>query len=125
MAIWNDKLRELRANNGMTLAYVGEQVGVTESMAKRHEMIENGTKSIPYDTICKYADLYNCSPSYIMGWDEDKIKSDSIMAANYIKADSQQEKFLKRMLEYSKILDNGNQELLLQLAENLSNKKET
>lgn len=64
--IWNERLKELRLSNGMTLKEVAAKIGVTEGTAQRYE--SDGIKVIPYDKIIALADLYDCDPSYIMGW---------------------------------------------------------
>lgn len=61
------RLKELRLENNMTLLQVADKLGVTESTAQRYEsgVIEN----LKYDTIVKLANIYNVSPAYLMGWD--------------------------------------------------------
>ena len=66
--IWNDRIRQLRELNKMTLKEVSNKLGVTEATAQRYEA-KNGIKNIPYDIIEKYARMFDVSPAYIMGWD--------------------------------------------------------
>lgn len=73
MAIWNDRVKQLRQSKNITLKEVSEYIGSTEATAQRYES-GKGIKTIPYDMIVKYSELFNCSPAYIMGWeDEEKI----------------------------------------------------
>lgn len=69
MAIWNDRIRQLRKSRDITLKAVAEYIGSTEATAQRYES-GNGIKNIPYDVIVKYSELFNCSPAYLMGWEE-------------------------------------------------------
>lgn len=63
----NNKIKELREQSGLTLKQVAEFIGCSVATAQRYES-ENGIKNIPYDAIAKYAELFNVSPSYIIGW---------------------------------------------------------
>ena len=68
MSIWNERIHERRIEKGITLAQVAEKLGVTEATAQRYEC--GSIKSIPYDCMCAYGELLNCSPAYLMGWEE-------------------------------------------------------
>ena len=74
MAIMHDRIKELRNTHGYTLSMIAEKLGVTEATAQRYET-GKGIKTIPYDVIEKYANIFCCSPSYIMGWDQDEIEA--------------------------------------------------
>jgi len=67
--IWNQRIRELREKHHYTLLEVSKRLGVSEATAQRYES-ESGIKNIPYEQIIKYANIFNVSPSYIMGWDD-------------------------------------------------------
>lgn len=67
MAIWNDRIRQKRLEKGITLAQIAETLNVTEATAQRYE--SGSIKTIPYEHICTYAKLFNCTPPYLMGWD--------------------------------------------------------
>lgn len=69
--IWNDRLRQLREQSGYTLKEIAGKLGVSEAMVSRHE---SSTKNIPHYIIEKYARIYGCTPSYIIGWDNAAIK---------------------------------------------------
>lgn len=73
MAIRHDRIKEMRIEKGFTLLRVAEFLGVTEATAQRYET-GKGIKTIPYDVIEKYANLFGCSPEYFMGWDTKKIE---------------------------------------------------
>lgn len=74
MAIMHDRIKELRNNSGLTLAQIADKLDVTEATAQRYET-GKGIKTVPYEVIEKYANIFNCTPQYIMGW-EAKIKAE-------------------------------------------------
>mgnify|MGYP001198602425 CR=1 FL=1 len=66
MSILNDRIKERRIANNMTLLEVAEFLGVREATMQRYE--SGLIKNIKYETILKLAELFKCSPSYLMGW---------------------------------------------------------
>lgn len=68
MGILNDRIKEMRTKRGLTLAYVAEQLGIKEATMQRYESGE--IKNIKHDTITKLAEIFDCTPSYLMGWEE-------------------------------------------------------
>lgn len=69
MALVHERIKELRLKWGMTLAKVADTLGVTEATAQRYET-GKGIKSVPYEVVEKYANLFHCSPAYLLGWDD-------------------------------------------------------
>ena len=69
MPIWNERIHEKRIEKGITLAQIADRLGVTEATAQRYE--RGNIKSIPYEHMCAYGEILNCSPAYLMGWDEE------------------------------------------------------
>ena len=69
MAIMHEKIKELRIKRGITLAQIADYLGTTEATAQRYE--SGAIKSIPYEVIEKYANIFGCKPQYIMGWDDE------------------------------------------------------
>lgn len=67
MPIWNERIHERRTELGITLAQIAEKLGVTEATAQRYE--RGNIKSIPYEYMCAYGEILNCSPAYLMGWE--------------------------------------------------------
>ena len=76
MAEINDRIKERRLASGKTLLEVSEHLGVKEATAQRYESGE--IKNIKHETIVSLAEFFNCSPAYLMGWDEEskKVTSD-------------------------------------------------
>lgn len=73
--IWNEKIKSLRLQSGMTLKDVAKNLNISEATAQRYEN-SNGIKNIPYEAIEKYAKLFGVSPSYFMGWDKKTISNE-------------------------------------------------
>lgn len=69
MPIWNERIHEKRIEKGITLAQIADRLGVTEATAQRYE--RGNIKNIPYEHMCAYGEILNCSPAYLMGWDEE------------------------------------------------------
>ena len=61
--------KKIRLKRKMTLLEVANALGVSEATAQRYESGE--IKNLKYDTIVALANLFNVSPAYLMGWDED------------------------------------------------------
>lgn len=67
--IYNERIKNLRLSHRMKLKEVSVKLGVTEATAQRYE--SNNIKVIPYEAIEKYAEMFGCSPAYIMGWEDE------------------------------------------------------
>lgn len=61
-----DRIRDLRAKQGLTMEELGEKIGVGKATIKKYEngIIEN----IPSDKIEALADTLETTPAYLMGW---------------------------------------------------------
>ena len=66
MARLNENMKRLRLEKGMTLADVGEKIGVRNATIQRYESGE--IKNIKQETIIKLAELFDVDPSELMGW---------------------------------------------------------
>lgn len=63
------RLKELRIKKDLTLEEVGNAIGTTKQTLYKYE---NGLiTNIPSDKIESLSKVYDVSPSYIMGWDDD------------------------------------------------------
>lgn len=67
MTDMGNTIKKLRIENNMTLEQLGDKVGVGKSTVRKWEngMIANMRR----DKIAGIADVFNVSPSYLMGWD--------------------------------------------------------
>lgn len=70
MAILNDRIKEKRLALDMTLLEVAEALGVQEATIQRYESGE--IKNIKHETITKLAEIFHCSPAYLMGWEREE-----------------------------------------------------
>ena len=69
------KIKLIREEKGMTLEELGNKVGVGKSTVRKWE---NGIiANMRRDKIAKIADALECSPSYLMGWDENLDKNNA------------------------------------------------
>jgi len=66
MAVINERIKERRLALDMTLLQVAELLGIKEATMQRYESGE--IKNIKHETIVKLAEIFNCSPEYLMGW---------------------------------------------------------
>lgn len=101
--IWNERIKNLREREKMTLKEVADYLGVSEGTAQRYE--SNAIKNIPYEIIVKYARLFDQSPCYIMGWDNDDINSLSHMEKRIIKSFREADAFTQGLVIRSLGLD--------------------
>ena len=66
-----NRIREIRKSKGMTLLQLAERLGVSESTVQRYE--SGNIKNLKYETMTELSIIFNCSPSYLMGWDDSII----------------------------------------------------
>lgn len=67
MSILNKRIKDMRTQKGFTLAYVADELGVKEATMQRYESGE--IKNIKHEYIVKLAEIFNCNPAYLMGWE--------------------------------------------------------
>lgn len=79
----NENIKRLRTEKNMTLEEVGKKISVSKQTVQRYEsgIIPN----IPYDKIIALADLFNCTPSYLMGWESEQEYIDGAEEAKLVK----------------------------------------
>lgn len=70
----NENIKKLRTEKGMTLEEVGKKISVSKQTIQRYE--SGKIPNIPYDKIVALAKLFNRTPAYLMGW-EDNLSKDS------------------------------------------------
>ncbi len=72
MSTINERIKERRLSQGLTLLDVAEFLAVKEATAQRYE--SGDIKNIKHETIAKLAELFKCTPAYLMGWEEEPQK---------------------------------------------------
>ena len=117
MAIMHDRIKELRNQKGMTLAQIADALGTTEATAQRYES-GKGIKSIPYEVIEKYANIFHCKPQYLMGWD-DEIKNDPVGMAE-IHVEMIMDEDLSEIFKDFKTLDTKKRKIVKDLVKSLA-----
>ena len=70
MSILNERLRAKRKEKGITLLDASKHIGTTEATMQRYE--SGAIKNIRYEVIIALAELYETSPDYLMGWENDR-----------------------------------------------------
>lgn len=68
MAILNKRIKEQRLQCGFTLLEVANRLGIKEATMQRYESGE--IKNIKHETVLELSRIFNCSPAYLMGWEE-------------------------------------------------------
>lgn len=68
MSTLNKRIKERRQQLGLTLLQIANSLGVKEATVQRYESGE--IKNIKHETIYELAKILQCTPSYLMGWDE-------------------------------------------------------
>ncbi|NLG58530.1 MAG: helix-turn-helix transcriptional regulator [Clostridiales bacterium] len=65
-----DRIKFLREQAGLTQEELGEKIGVQKSAIRKYEKGE--VKNMKRSSIRILSDLFNVSPTYLMGWDDEK-----------------------------------------------------
>lgn len=63
-----NRIRELRKGLGLTVTQLASQIGRDSSTLVRYE---TGKSPIPDDIKGSLAEIFGCSRSHVMGWDQD------------------------------------------------------
>lgn len=89
------KIKSIREEKGMTLEELGKKVGVGKSTVRKWE--QGIISNMRRDNISKLADALGCSPSYLMGWDENLNKDNSDLIPDIL-SDSQLLDHIKKLM---------------------------
>lgn len=71
-----ERMKHLRKQKGLTLAYIAELMGVTEATVQRWE--SGNIKSLRHGRAVQLADILGCTPAYLMGWEEVQKNNDAL-----------------------------------------------
>ncbi len=63
-----ERIRKYRTKKGWTQKKLGEKSNIAEPTIRRYEL---GKLNPKYETLEKIADALDCTPAYLMGWEED------------------------------------------------------
>ena len=65
----HERIKKCRLENNMTLLELANALGVREATAQRYESGE--IKNLKHKTVLEMSRIFNCSPAYLMGWEDD------------------------------------------------------
>lgn len=68
-SVLRDRIKSMREYRGFTLKEVADYTGVADATVQRWE--SGDIKTIKQHHIAKLAQLFECSPGYLMGWEDD------------------------------------------------------
>ncbi len=100
MSVLQERIKARRLKLGMTLLDVANQLGVKEATMQRYESGE--IKNIKHETIVKLAEIFGCSPAYLMGWEE--AQAIPTVAAHKEYNENWTEEELSKIEEYKQLL---------------------
>lgn len=106
MSKLSERIKLRRQQLNLTLLYVAEELGVKEATVQRYESGE--IKNIKHETISALAEILQCSPEYLMGWQDE-------IYASHISLSSDE----KKLLEIYSLLNNEGKNKLIERAESL------
>lgn len=69
MGILNERIKQMRIKCGLTLSQIADKLDIREATMQRYESGE--IKNIKRETISQLAEIFHCSPSYLMGWEDE------------------------------------------------------
>jgi transcriptional regulator with XRE-family HTH domain len=100
MSVLQERIKERRLALEMTLMEVANKLGVKEATMQRYESGE--IKNVKHETIVKLAEIFDCSPAYLMGWEDNK--QISTIAAHKEDNENWTEEELLKIEEYKQLL---------------------
>lgn len=66
----HERIKKRRLECNLTLLDVAKMLGVSEATVQRYESGE--IKNLKQTTVLEMAKIFNCSPSYLMGWENER-----------------------------------------------------
>lgn len=103
------RVKQLRLDHKLTMEVLAEKLGVSKSTIAKWE---NGyIENMRQDNIMKLSELFNVSPTYIMGYEEEPDENDKVAARAYQinqavnKVMSQEDEQANRFMNYYKQLN--------------------
>lgn len=114
------KIKSLREEKGMTLEELGDKVGVGKSTVRKWEtgIIANMRR----DKIVKVAEALGTDPAYLMGWEKEEQVADVLLKA--YKSELILDEQLKRIIEYYKLMNQSDRDMLENLAKRCAETKD-
>lgn len=91
-----DRIKNRRMELGLTQLEVAKRLGLTTKAAV--SKMENKGDNIKLSTVEKYAVALDCSPAYLMGWDEEKADKEKQFIRLYSHLPKEQQELIDNML---------------------------
>lgn len=98
------RIREARKAYGITLAELGERVGISESNMQRYE--SGYIASVSIDMVGKIAKAMNISPAFLMGWNDEIIPLEYQIKTIEANKELDNNPYLAKLIENAKGLSN-------------------
>lgn len=77
-----ERIKECRLSNGMTQGELADKLGLQKSAIAKYE---NGrVKNIKRSTIKKMAEIFDCTPSYLMGFEDNLTQENADLMADLL-----------------------------------------
>lgn len=100
------RIKRRRKELGMTQGELAAKMGYGDRSTIC--VVENGKRDITWENVCKYAKALQCSPSYLMKW-EDPIPDDDLEVLEEVYADPVlRKKLMDFAIKLKEILDAEN-----------------
>lgn len=89
------RIRRKREELGLSQEELAKKMGYADRSAI--SMVETGRRDITWENVCKYAKALQCSPSYLMKWD-DPIPDEDLEILEEVYADPV---LRKKLMDYA------------------------
>ena len=120
-----EKLRRLRESAGISQVEAAEKIGVSKQTLYKYE--KNIISNIPSDVIERMASLYDTTPAYLMGWEDESgnilVETATVPKSNLSFDQISQAEYLYKLYEKATPEIQSAVDLLLQSAQNQQNKE--
>lgn len=70
-----ERIKNARKNKGWTQKQLEERTGINEANIRKYE---SGRQNPKFGTLQKIADALDCTPSYLMGWEETEVNLNAV-----------------------------------------------
>ncbi len=102
MCEMSKRIKECRIKTNLTQQELATKLGIQKSAVAKYE---NGrVKNIKMETLKTMAEIFQCSPAYLMGWDAPDPNDDGTVFAAHKDGENFTPEELEKIEEYKKLL---------------------